>query len=156
MLADRVSGETPRPSQTPSEAYIQIVIILLLVIQIQQSTVYIISYSIILYFRGIKDIKRLPSPLTAVRNAGLPRDKIHFFPYLIRNYGFSLFTILGFHFTQCHYGLLSLSHPDNSVPALGLRLLMVTGTRIVSCLMHVAEAKQAIACLLCLSICDCC
>ena len=30
---------------------------------------------------------------------------------------FSLFIILAFYFIQCHCGLLSLSHPDNSVPA---------------------------------------
>ena len=44
-------------------------------------------------------------------------NKIPFFPYLILKDCFSLFILLGFYFIQCHYGLLSLSHPDNSVPA---------------------------------------
>ena len=44
-------------------------------------------------------------------------NKIPFFPYLILKDCFSLFILLAFYFIQCHYGLLSLSHPDNSVPA---------------------------------------
>jgi quinol-cytochrome oxidoreductase complex cytochrome b subunit len=44
-------------------------------------------------------------------------NKIPFFPYLILKDCFSLFLLLAFYFIQSHYGLFSLSHPDNSIPA---------------------------------------
>ena len=44
-------------------------------------------------------------------------NKIPFFPYLILKDTFSLMILLAGYFLQCHFGLLTLSHPDNSLEA---------------------------------------
>merc|ERR1711997_1158564 len=58
------------------------------------------------------------SPISSLRNS--TNNKIPFFPFILQKDFFGLILALCLYFLQTHFGISSLSHPDNALEACAL------------------------------------